>query len=883
MNHNELRDSFLKYFESKEHKIISSSPVIPYNDPTLMFTNAGMNQFKEVLLGNEIRSYKRATSVQKCIRVSGKHNDFEVVGFDGYHHTFFEMLGNWSFGDYYKKEAIEFAWEYLTKILKFPESKLVVSVYKDDDESYEIWNRIIKIPASKIARLGDIEKGDEENFWSMGETGPCGPCTEIYYDMGEKFNDTSAGEGIGYNKRYMELWNLVFMEFYRDASGKFTPLKFKSVDTGMGFERLYALIQGKYSNYHTDLFMPIIAKIEELTGKKYKDKENEVGFQVIADHIRALCFAIADGGVFSNEGRGYVLRKILRRAERYFKKLGLNEPSLYKLVDTVVNIMGNFYPELKEKRAEIEKFIKIEEERFLATLESGLRMLTDIFKKMEKEKQNVISGENVFTLYDTYGFPVDIVKEIAREHNYSIDEQKFQELMEQQRERGRKSWAGEKKIIDEEKILKLLKHLPDTEHICYDTTESISNILAIIKEDNLVDRVSKDDICGILLDITPFYAESGGQVGDKGIIETPDFKFEVNDTQKYGNRYIIHWGQVIYGDIKPDTRVDAKVDEKLRNCTAKNHTATHLLQAALRKIVGSHITQAGSYVGPDRLRFDFRHYEPLTAEQIEQIEKIVNQKIQENLKVEKFIEEKDKALKMGAMAIFGEKYGEKVRVVKAGDFSIELCGGTHLDYTGEIGLFIILSESSIAAGIRRIEAITSQTALEYVLNLRKNLVKIANLFKVSPDESFARVKKLVEINKELEKKIEQLKFSSGIDIISEILKNRKEKNGASLIVYKFKNEDSKYLNTVADKLQKKIGSGIIFLINQTDKKVNLVLALTEDIVKKGKDASELIKPLAQIIGGNGGGRKDRAQAGGKLIKNIDKLIKNAERDLIKIL
>ncbi len=883
MNHNELRKSFLKFFERQAHKVVASSPVIPYDDPTLMFTNAGMNQFKEVLLGNETRSYKRAASVQKCIRVSGKHNDFEVVGFDGYHHTFFEMLGNWSFGDYYKKEAIEFAWDYLTKVLKFPENRLVVSVYKDDDESYKIWNEIIKVPANKIARLGDIEKGDEENFWSMGETGPCGPCTEIYFDLGEEFSDTSEGEGIGYDKRYIELWNLVFMEFYRDASGKFSPLKFKSVDTGMGFERLYAIIHGKHSNYHTDLFIPILNKIEELTGEKY-EKENEIAFQVIADHIRALCFAIADGGVFSNEGRGYVLRKILRRAERYLKKLGLSEPALYKLVDTVVEIMGDFYPELKQKNKEIEKFIKIEEERFLTTLESGLKMITNIFEKMRKEKRNIVSGEDVFTLYDTYGFPVDIVKEIAREYNYAIDESKFQELMEEQRERGRKSWAGEKKVMNEEKLLKLLEKFPETEIKCYDTTETISKILAIIKDEIIVEKAAGNGICGLLLDITPFYAESGGQIGDKGIIETPDFRFEVEDTQKYGNRYIVHWGRIAYGEASSGTKVDAKVDKKLRKATAQNHTATHLLQAALRKIAGSHITQAGSYVGPDRLRFDFRHYKALTHQQIERIEKLVNEKIQENLKIEKFIEEREKALKMGAMAIFGEKYGEKVRVVKAGDFSIELCGGTHLDYTGEIGLFVILSESSIAAGIRRIEAITGLSAIKYMLNIRKNLLEIANLFKVSPSETFVRVKKLVDANKEMEKKIRQMRFSSGVDnLIEEILKNKKNKNGSSLIIYKFKDEDFKYLNSIADKLQKRIGSGIIFLVNQTDEKVNLILALTDDIVKKSQDASKLIKPLAEIIGGSGGGRRDRAQAGGKEIKNIEKLLKIAEQNLIGIL
>ncbi|MBN1897736.1 MAG: alanine--tRNA ligase [Spirochaetes bacterium] len=882
MDHHQLRNSFLLFFEQYKHKSVSSSPVIPYDDPTLMFTNAGMNQFKQVLLGNETRSYKRAASVQKCIRVSGKHNDFEVVGFDGYHHTFFEMLGNWSFGDYYKKEAIEFAWEYLTRVLKIKEKDLFVSVYKDDEESFNIWNKTIKVPHNRIAHLGDIEKGNEENFWSMGETGPCGPCTEIYFDLGEKYSRKTKGEGIGYDERYMELWNLVFMEFYRDSSGQFSPLKFKSVDTGMGFERLYALLEGKFSNYHTDLFSPLMDKIEEISEKRYKDRSNEVAFQVIADHIRAIMFAIADGGTFSNEGRGYILRKILRRAVRYFKKLDVTQPALYKLCDPLVALMGDFYPELRTKKAQIEKFIRIEEEKFLDTLETGLGMINNMFKNMKKEKKEEVSGKDLFSLYDTYGFPVDIVKEIAREHKYTIDQDGFNYLMEEQRQRGKKSWSGDKKMMDEEKVLRLIEKMPSTEMRCYETLETISRVLIIMKDGKIVQQAGQGDVCGILLDKTPFYGESGGQVGDKGVLETPEFQFQVEDTLKYGNRFIVHWGKVDFGKIEKDINVDAKVNQVLRQATARNHTATHLLQAALKKVLGSHISQAGSYVGPDRLRFDFRHFESLSGEQIERVEQLINEKIQRNLAVFKSVEDKEKALKSGAVAIFGEKYGETVRVVKAGQFSQELCGGTHIESTGEIGLFLIISESSIASGIRRIEAITGQTALQYIMNMRKEMHRIAGLLKVSSDEVYERVEKLFQNHKDLEKKIKQSKFSSE-DVINKVLKEKIEKNDSSLIIHDFKGEEMSFLNSMADNLQKRIKQGIVFLVNQSDEKVNLILALTDDIVRKGNDASDLIKPLAKIIGGNGGGRKDRAQAGGKKVDSITHLLRTARDNLTRIL
>ncbi len=868
MNHNELRKSFLQYFEKQNHKIVQSAPVIPYNDPTLMFTNAGMNQFKEVLLGEEVRSYKRAVSSQKCIRVSGKHNDFEIVGYDGYHHTFFEMLGNWSFGDYYKKEAIEFAWEYLTQVLKFPEKKLMVSIYKDDEESYNIWKNNIKIPEHEIIRLGNIEKGDEENFWSMGETGPCGFCTEIYYKHSDNF------------KENRELWNLVFMELYKDGSGKFTPLKNKNVDTGMGFERLLALVQGKGSNYHTELFMPMIERLEKMSGKSYKSFE--ASFQVIVDHIRALALAIADGGVFSNEGRGYVLRKILRRASRHLKKLGFSEPLLFKLVDSLAEIMGDAYPELIEKKVNVQKFIKMEEERFLSTLDSGLNKLTIIIDRLKEEQKSIIPGKEVFDLYDTNGFPVDITKEIARESNFQIDEDGFNMLMEEQRSRGRKSWEGNKKLMDEDKVNQLITDLPITEFKGYEHFETESTLLAIIGNNTLLKSANNNENLVLILNATPFYAESGGQVGDKGVIYTQDFNFDVYDTQKIGN-YFFHLGKLSYGEIKNKEKVMAKVDKKLRLSTMRNHTSTHLLQAALRKIVGTHIVQAGSQVSPERLRFDFRHYEALTSEQIAQIEKMVNEKIQESLKVEKFVMEKEEAIKMGAMAIFGEKYGEKVRVIKVNNYSTELCGGTHLDNIGTIGLFMILSEASIASGIRRIEAITGEYAFDYVQNLRKTVSQISSTLKTPVDKIEERVSDLLKKSKDIGKGAkDQIQPEK---IIPQILEKGIEKKASKLIIHEFIALDNKQFNHLGDQIKTKIDSGIVFFINEDkeEDKFSLLLLITDDLVKKGLEANKIIQQILSQVKGTGGGRPDRALGGAKNVDKISELMKESKKMLLDLL
>lgn len=882
MNHNELRNEFLDFFKTKKHKIVASSPVIPYDDPSLMFTNAGMNQFKEVLSGNETRSYNRAASIQKCIRVSGKHNDFEIVGFDGTHHTFFEMLGNWSFGDYYKEEAIQWSWEFITKICKLPEEHLAVSIYKDDNESFNIWKNMIKIPEEKIVRLGNIDKGDEENFWSMGETGPCGFCTEIHYNKDNKKNKKITEKIL--NEEYIELWNLVFMEFYRNVNRDFTPLKNKNVDTGMGFERLLAIIQGKKSNYHTDLFMPLIHELENLSDKKYKS--NEISFQVIADHIRTLTFAIADGCHFSNEGRGYVLRKILRRALRHLKKLDISEPILYKLVDTVIDIMDNSYKDLREKKNNIKKFIRIEEEKFLTTLDKGLNQLNNIIKQIKKSKKMNIPGEEIFNLYDRFGFPVDITKEIAKENDLKIDEPGFQALMEEQKERGRQSWESDKKLLNMDIISRNLINYPLTSFCGYETTELENKILAIIDQDKIIEKYNSNNntTLALLLEKSPFYAEAGGQVGDQGTIFNQEFEFQVMDTQKYAN-YILHFGTLNYGHIKINDKVITSVNNKQRTATMRNHTATHLLHASLRKIVGDHIVQAGSFVSSERLRFDFRHYEAIKKEQIDEIEKMVNSVIQNNIKVEKTIKDKEDAIKMGAMAIFGEKYGEKVRVIKIDNFSTELCGGTHINSTGEIGIFLILSEMSIASGIRRIEALTGTNALNYIQKVRKNHDNIKDILKVSDKDIVSRVGQLLNENKEMEKKLKSKKFNNINDIISQLKNSAMEKNKSRLILHIFENKNNKLISTIGDNLLKQIKSGIILLFNSNkdEDKFSVLLLITENLIKKGVKANHIIKKVSLFFNGSGGGRDDRAQAGGKNCSLLNDIMEKSKKLLLNLL
>ena len=880
MDHNELRNKFLDYFKSKGHKIVPSSPVIPYDDPSLMFTNAGMNQFKELLAGNEKRSYTRAADSQKCIRVSGKHNDFEIVGYDGTHHTFFEMLGNWSFNDYYKKEAIQYGWEFLTKVLKFPEENLAVSIYKDDEESFKLWKDHIKIPENRIIRLGNLEKGDEENFWRMGDTGPCGFCTEIHYkdSPAKKLNPEIL------EKEYTELWNLVFMDSYRDASGKMTPLKNKNVDTGLGFERLLTVVNGKKSNYHTDLFMPVIKQLEKISKKKYKEKETS--FQVAADHIRALTFAIADGGNFSNEGRGYVLRKILRRASRHLRELDITTPVLHKLVDTVVKIMGDAYPDIKKKKENVIKFIRIEEEKFLLTLGKGLEQLKTIIDKLKKSKTALIPGKDVFTLYDTFGFPMDITKEIAQEHKFNIDENEFNRLMEEQQKRGRESWKADKELVNIDAVLQKLKALPATQFKGYDSLELKENVLGLIRKDKIIDKYEggKDEVIAVLLKSSPFYAQSGGQVGDKGTISNQELEFEVIDTQKCGN-YHLHYGRLINGTIKKSDEVTVKVDPDSRNAIMKNHTATHLLQSALRKVIGSHIVQAGSFVASDRLRFDFRHYEAIAPEQLDQIERLVNFVIQQDLAVTKEIKDKDKAMKTGAMAIFGEKYGEKVRVVTIEDFSMELCGGTHLERTGHIGAFLILSEASIASGIRRIEAVTGEGAVEYIQKIRKNQNNLKNILKASDENLIQKIGQVMEKNQELEKKFKSKKFNTADEGIDKIIESAEEKAGSKLIIHTFEEEDNKFASSMGDRVKKSIKSGIILLINtnKEDDKFSVLLLITDDLIKKGLSAKKIINEIAKLFNGSGGGRDDRAQAGGKKISIINNIIKKSKEILLKLL
>lgn len=873
MNHHELRKSFLEFFEKRGHKTVASAPVIPYEDPTLMFTNAGMNQFKEVLLGNEKRSYRKAASVQKCIRVSGKHNDFELVGYDGYHHTFFEMLGNWSFGDYYKKEAIEFAWEYLTRVLQFPENRLAVSIYSEDDESHKIWRETVKLPESRIHKLGNIKTGNEDNFWSMGDTGPCGFCTEIHYRVTDNAHPDLE-------KDYRELWNLVFMEFTRDASGKLSALENKNVDTGMGLERLQAILCGKNSNYHTDLFMPLISRLEEISGCSYA--KNESSFQVVVDHIRALTFSVADGGHFSNEGRGYVLRKILRRASRHLGKLNVKEPALHRLVDDVVSLMAPFYPELAQKKENVKKFIGMEEEKFLKTLETGTEKFRAVVQKLKKEGGKTIPGKDLFELYDTYGFPFDITKEAAGEQGLTVDSAGFDRLMREQKERGRQSWEGKEAVINDEKIQKLIKNLPPTRFTGYESMETESRVLAVIAKGELHESYEgKDDII-LILESTPFYAESGGQTGDKGSIHDPECEFSVFDTQKSGP-YHLHLGRLNFGTLRRESRVMATVDRAERLSTMRNHTATHMLQAALRKTAGDHIVQAGSSVSPERLRFDFRHYEALTPAQIADIENLVNLKIRENLNVEKNEMEKEEAIRSGATAIFGEKYGEKVRVITIPGYSRELCGGTHLDRTGSIGLFMILSESSIASGIRRIEAVTGEEAFQHVQNLRKTLKGISEALKTSADRLEEKIADLLK--KKKESAGNKMDPAAAAPDPESILKNSFAKKDSLLVIQDFDSLDGKAFDLLGDRIKGRVRSGIILLLNtnREENKFSLLLLVTEDLVKKGVEANRLIREISAMVNGTGGGRKDRAQGGGKDISQIPRIISRSRELLLNSL
>ncbi len=868
MNSSEIRETFLQYFKDKKHKIVKSSPLILHKDPTLLFTNAGMNQFKNVFLGLEKRDYKRATSSQKCMRAGGKHNDLEQVGKTNRHHTFFEMLGNFSFGDYFKKEAINYAWELLTKVFKIPAEKLLITVYKDDQEAYDIWNNDIGIPDDKIYKLGE-----KDNFWEMGETGPCGPCTEIHYDRGENYGNYKFNEKEG--ERYIEIWNLVFMQYYRDEEGKLTLLPKPSIDTGMGLERLASILQNSESNYETDLFLPIIKRIEEMTKEDYTASEkNKIAMRVISDHIRAITFLIGDGVLPSNEGRGYVLRRIIRRAYRYGKELGLNNPFLYKLSGVVIDIMKDAYPELTSSALTISNICRSEEERFTKTLEIGYSKIKEIIKDNKDNK--IIDGKLIFKLYDTYGFPPDLAKDILNENGLTFDNKGFNRELNQQKERARKFWKGDEKIKEIEKY-KIFEN-QKTEFIGYEKLSETSEIIGIIKDDKEVDTLEAGEQGELIVEKTVFYAESGGQVADVGIIENDNFYAEVSDTQKPIDNLIIHKIKVIRGKISKGDKVNLKVSFKKRWATMKNHTSTHLLHKSLREVLGEHVKQAGSLVTPDYLRFDFTHFKPLTNDEISLIEEMINLKIQETIPVKTDIMSIEDAVKTGAMAIFEEKYGEIVRVVSIGDFSKELCGGTHLNNTGEIGLFKIITEGSVASGVRRIEAITGLTAVKYIQDDFDIINKVKTGLNSSREKILENLDKIKKEYKKLEKENGELRQKLISSNLSDFINKTKKIKDINLIFAKVNGLKKEEIRNLADNLKTKVENSFIVLYQEKDGKISLVFSIKKELTSKFK-VKDIIKKTVMIIGGGGGGRDDFGEAGGSKPENIAKF----EKEIINLI
>jgi alanyl-tRNA synthetase len=843
-----IRQAFLDYFAERDHRVVASSPLVPGNDPTLLFTNAGMVQFKDVFLGDEQRNYRRATSSQRCVRAGGKHNDLENVGYTARHHTFFEMLGNFSFGDYFKRDAIAYAWEFMTGVLGLPADRLWVTVYKDDDEAAAIWLDDIGVDPSRFSRLGD-----KDNFWSMGDTGPCGPCSEIFFDHGAEVPGGPPGSADEDGDRYVEVWNLVFMQFNRAANGELTPLPSPSVDTGMGLERIAAVMQGVHSNYDIDLFRSIIAAAAEVTGCS---DETHASLRVIADHIRACSFLIADGVLPGNEGRGYVLRRIIRRALRHGYELGTTEAFFHRLVTPLCEQMGTAYPELVESKGHIEKVLRREEDRFAETLSHGMGMLEEALDDLDGERE--LSGDVVFRLYDTYGFPVDLTADIARGRGLSVDQAGFEAAMNEQRARARAAhrFGGAQ---DTGERLDVASRFTG-----YESLEGESEILALVKEGVRTNRLSEGEDGGIVLAVTPFYAESGGQVGDTGRITAGTGSFDVLDTQKNGDA-IVHVGKVSTGYFKAGNLVCAGVDAVSRSHTVLNHSATHLLHAALREVLGGHVAQKGSLVAPDRLRFDFSHFDALTADELSRIELRVNEEIRANHPASTDLKSYDEAIEAGAVALFGEKYGDEVRVLSIGDYSTELCGGTHVARSGDIGLFVITSESGIAAGVRRIEAVTGIAALEWTRASKAALEAVATLVKGNRDDAVAKVGALADRARLLEKEVQALKSrlagagSGGRSIGDDCI----EIAGIQVVAEKLDDElDAKTLRDAVDRLKDKLGTAVIVLASvSSDGKVRLAAGVTRDVTGVVK-AGNVVNAVAEQVGGRGGGRPDFAQAGG---------------------
>lgn len=851
MSTDEIRRAFLAFFESKGHQIVESSSLVPANDPTLLFTNAGMNQFKDTFLGMEKRGYTRATTAQRCVRAGGKHNDLENVGFTARHHTFFEMLGNFSFGDYFKQDAIKYAWEFLTDVLKLPKDRLLVTVYETDDEAFAIWNKDMGIPADRIVRIGDKEGGkpfESDNFWQMGDTGPCGPCTEIFYDHGEHIWGGRPGTPEEDGDRFIEIWNNVFMQFNRQADGTMEPLPKPSVDTGMGIERIAAIMQGVHSNYEIDIFQTLIKKAADVIG--YDDLSNQ-SLRVVADHIRSCAYLIVDGVMPSNEGRGYVLRRIIRRAVRHGNKLGAKGVFFYKLVGPLAEIMGTAGEELKKQQAMVEKVLKIEEENFGRTLDRGMTILNDALDSLDSK---VLDGETVFKLYDTYGFPADLTNDVARERGFSIDEEGFNNAMEAQRQRARD--AGHFGVDYNEAI----KVDANTEFCGYAGTDGEGEVIGLYRGSEAVGSIRAGEEALVILNNTPFYAESGGQCGDAGVMTATGVQFDVADTQKFGGA-IGHKGTLATGELKVGDKLTATVDAARRSAISLNHSATHLLHAALRNLLGEHVAQKGSLVKPESLRFDFSNLEAVKSEQLREIERTVNEQIRLNHAIDTDIMDIEAAKEKGAMALFGEKYDDEVRVLSMGEFSTELCGGIHAKNTGDIGLFKITSEGGIAAGIRRIEAVTGEAAIEALHTQEALLSETAGLVKSDAASVATKVGALVAHSKQLEKEIQQLKDKLAAQESAGLINQAQEINGVKVLISKLDGADNKALRGMVDELKNQLGSGVVVLGNVSGGKVGLIAGVTKDLIGKVK-AGELVNMVALQVGGKGGGRPDMAQAGG---------------------
>lgn len=856
MTGNEIREKFLRYFESKGHAVIASSSLVPAEDPTLLFTNAGMNQFKDVFLGRETRAYTRAATAQKCVRAGGKHNDLDAVGRTARHQTFFEMLGNFSFGDYFKREAIAYAWEFLTGVLGLPKELLYATIFYDDEEAFSLWQEVAGLPPERIIRLGE-----KDNFWSMGDTGPCGPCSEILIDLG---GDPCGADECFIGKcdcdRWREIWNLVFMQYNRDSSGQMHPLPKPSIDTGMGLERIASVLQGVYSNYDTDLIRPLTGFVEELSGRSYDPGEAGMPFRVIADHARACAFLIADGVMPSNEGRGYVLRRILRRAVRFGKLLGLDEPFLYKCVPVVGQILGGAYPEIIQKAETLARIIRLDEERFHTTIDSGMRRAEEILAAIRHEGRGMISGAEAFLLYDTYGFPLDLSEDIARENHLGIDREGFAAAMEEQRARARAA-RDEAEKAGLGLLAEMLDGRPPTVFLGYTALTAESQITFIVHENQAMAAAAEGEEVGLVLESTPFYAESGGQVGDRGWLEAGGFKMEVSDCQKVPGGHFLHRGRILEGEVRLGDAVTAKVDEARRRAVARNHTATHLLHRSLRQVVGDHAEQAGSLVGPDRLRFDFSNPGPLSKEELRSVEDSVNQAVISDLEVSTAETSLEEAKKRGAMALFGEKYGELVRLVEVGDFSRELCGGTHVRRTGEIGLCRILGETGIGSGLRRIEAVTGLAVLDHGRRQEEALAD--------------KVRDIQKALKDKERDLDRLQAQLARGSVEGLMAGAEQVGGIRLVSGRVSAADSEALREMGDLVRDRLESGVVVLGAPLGEKVAFVVMVTRDLVSKGLHAGKIIREVAAAAEGGGGGRPDMAQAGGKNPAKLDMALAKA--------